>query len=389
MLARRSLLLGAGGAAALAALSAPSAAATGPGALRLPPPTGGRPVGTRSFPVVDASRTDPFAERPGPRELMVQLWFPLCDGDGGGGDDDRAGYGTTGTGSVPYTDRGTAAVLEDSWAVPRGSLARIRTGVRAARRVPRRPTLILVSHGRGATRWMTTSLATELASHGHLVAAVDHTHDAAAVRFPDGRLILGNLPDAPADWDTQDRLETGVRAADLRSVADTLAARGLVPSRIGILGHSMGGAAAAEAMRQDRRFAAGLDLDGGLFGTTVPDTGLDRPFLLLTSSPEHESWTRWRAAHRGWGRHLLLTGGGHLSATDLTGYAEPLGLRTTWPEPLWREFFGTLPADRATRTVRACAVAFFGRFLAGRPAPLLDRPSPRHPDLAFHWLRDH
>ncbi|WP_231408454.1 alpha/beta hydrolase [Streptomyces clavuligerus] len=81
---------------------------------------------------------------------------------------------------------------------------------------------------------------------------MDHTHDAAAVRFPDGRLILGNLPSAPDDWDAQDRLETGVRAADLRTVVDALALRRLAPPRIGLLGHSMGGAAAAEAMRQDR-----------------------------------------------------------------------------------------------------------------------------------------
>ncbi|WP_197370578.1 alpha/beta hydrolase, partial [Streptomyces clavuligerus] len=306
--------------------------------------------------VVDRSRTDPFAERPGPRELMVQLWFPAT------------GH-SAGRGTAAYTHLRTAAVLERSWGVQKGSLARIRTGVRTARRPHRRPTLILVSHGRGATRALTTALAAELASHGHLVAAVDHTHDAAAVRFPDGRLILGNLPSAPDDWDAQDRLETGVRAADLRTVVDALALRRLAPPRIGLLGHSMGGAAAAEAMRQDRRFAAGLDLDGGLFGTPVPDTGLDRPFLLLTSSPDHETWARWRASHHGWGRHLHLAGGGHLSATDLAGYAEPLGLRQSWPAPVWQEFFGTLAPDRATEAVRAHTVAFFGRFLAGRPAP--------------------
>ncbi|GLF93345.1 alpha/beta hydrolase [Streptomyces yaizuensis] len=376
MLARRSLLLGAGGAAALAALPAAEAVATtGAGPLPLPRPTGGHPVGTLSFPVVDHTRTDPFAGRPGPRELMTQLWFPLT-----GDDRDRGA-------AAPYTEPPTATVLERSWGAPPGSLARIRTGVRTARRAPRRPTLVMISHGRGATRALTTALAAELASHGHLVAAVDHTHDAAAVHFPDGRLVLGNLPAEPADWDAQDRLETAVRAADLRTVADELTARRLAPARIGLLGHSMGGAAAAEAMRQDRRFAAGLDLDGGLFGTTVPDTGLDRPFLLLTSSPEHETWVRWRAAHRGWGRHLHLLGGGHLSATDLAGYAGPLGLRGSWPDPVWRELFGTLHPDRATAAIRACAVAFFGRFLAGRPAPLLRGPSARFPEVAFHWSR--
>ncbi|MEO3975050.1 alpha/beta hydrolase [Streptomyces sp. CAU 1734] len=376
MLARRSLLLGAGGAAAAAALlpaGAAHAARSVPGGpLPLPAPGGPHPVATRSHPVVDRTRTDPFAAVPGPRELMVQLWFP-------------AG----GHGSVPaaYTHPRVADVLEGEWGVAAGSLARIRTGVATAHRAVRRPTLILLSHGRGSSRSLTTALATELASRGHLVAGVDHTHDAAAVHFPDGRLIRGSLPAAPDDWDAQDRLETAVRAADLRTVADDLTARGLAPARIGLLGHSMGGAAAAEAMRQDRRFAAGLDLDGGLFGTPVADQGLDRPFLLLSSSPDHDTWARWRAAHRGWGRHIHLTGGGHLSGTDLSGYADAIGLRTTWPPAVWQEFFGTLAPARATGLVRAVTAAFFGRFLAGRPAPLLRGPSARHPELDFRWSR--
>ncbi|MGW6461359.1 alpha/beta hydrolase [Streptomyces sp. NPDC055078] len=370
MPARRSLLLGAGGAVVAAALpgTAHAAAAVSPGRpLRLPSPTGRYPIATRAFPVVDRTRTDPFAPRSGPRELMVQLWFPAPG---------------TGAAHARYTHPGTAAVLENTWGATPGSLARIRTGVPEARRPVRRPTLILLSHGRGSVRALTTSLATELASHGHLVAAVDHTHDAAAVHFPDGRLILGTLPAVPDDWDAQDRLETGVRAADLRTVADVLSVRHPIKPRIGVLGHSMGGPAAAEAMRQDRRFLAGLDLDGGLFGTAVADTGLDRPFLLLASSPDHETWARWRAAHQGWGRQLRLIGGGHLSGTDLPHYAEAIGLPAHW-----RDSLGTLAPDRATAAVRAYSVDFFGRFLAQRPAPLLRGPSSRFPEITFQWAR--
>ncbi|GAA2248080.1 hypothetical protein GCM10010232_39230 [Streptomyces amakusaensis] len=387
MLARRSLLLGAAVAATAATLpgtaahAAAGSAAGGP--LPLPRPTGAHPVGTRSFPATDHARTDPFASRPGPRELMVQLWFPTARHAGQG----LPGQGLPGQGRAGYTDAPTAAVLEAGWGVAAGSLARVRTGVRPVRRVPARPTLILLSHGRGSVRALTTSLAVELASHGHLVAAVDHTHDAAAVHFPDGRLIRGSLPSAPEDWDAQDRIETSVRAADLRFVADELTARRLAPRRVGLLGHSMGGAAAAEAMRQDPRFAAGMDLDGGLFGTAVADRGLDRPFLLLTSSPDHETWARWRAAQQGWGRHLHLAGGGHLSATDLAGYAEAIGLRERWPEPLWGELLGTVAPERATAAVRAFTVAFFGRFLAHRPAPLLRGPSARFPEVEFRWSR--
>lgn len=374
MLARRSLLLGAGGAAVVAALPGVAHAAIPQpgGPLPLPRPSGGLSVATRSFPLVDPSRTDPFAPQPGPREVMVQLWFPSAP---------------TGTKEAEYIHPRTAQVLETGWAAPPGSLARIRTGATTGRRAPRLPTLVLLSHGRGSVRALTTSLAVELASHGHLVAALDHTHDSAAVGFPDGRLILGSLPAQPDDWDAQDRLEIETRAADLRFVADRLTERHTLRPRIGVLGHSMGGPAAAEAMRQDRRFLAGLNLDGGLFGTTVPDVGLDRPYLLLSSAPDHESWGRWRAVHHGFGRHLQLNGGGHLTGTDLPAYAEAIGLRAAWPAADWQYAFGTIAPDRGAEITRAYTVAFFGRFLAQRPAPLLRAPSRRFPEIEFRWSR--
>nr|WP_239119845.1 alpha/beta hydrolase [Streptomyces cyaneofuscatus] len=350
----------------------------------LPRPTGRHSVATRSLPLTDFGRTDPFASRPGPRRLMVQLWYPTSS---------PAPAPHPRTPAVPYTDPGTGAALEAGWGMRPGVLKGVGTHARAGGRpIAGIRSAVVVSHGRGASRILTSGLAEELASHGHLVAAVDHTYDAAAVRFPDGRLVLGALPAEPDDWDAQDRLEVAVRAADLRCVADALCRRGRplagVPvQRVGLLGHSLGGAAAAEALRTDRRFVAGLDLDGGLFGTTVPETGLDRPFLLLTSSPDHETWARWRARHRGWGRHLHLTGGGHLSATDVPALADAAGLRERWPEPLYGEYLGTIAPHRAATVTRACATAFFDRFLLGLHRPLLDAPGPRHPELRFLWAR--
>ncbi|MFF6904764.1 alpha/beta hydrolase family protein [Streptomyces sp. NPDC012389] len=361
----------------------PRSPATAPVAV-LPRPTGRHSVSTRSLPLTDFGRTDPFASRPGPRKLMVQLWYPT-------GSPAPAPHPRNP--AVPYTDPGTAAALEADWGMRPGVLKGVGTHARAGGRpAPGARSAVVLSHGRGASRILTSGLAEELASHGHLVAAVDHTYDAAAVRFPDGRLVLGALPAEPDDWDAQDRLEVAVRAADLRCVADALGRRrrplaGVAVHRIGLLGHSLGGAAAAEAMRTDRRFVAGLDLDGGLFGTTVPETGLDRPFLLLTSSPDHETWANWRAHHRSWGRHLHLAGGGHLSATDVPALADAAGLRERWPEPLFSDYLGTIAPHRAATVTRACTTAFFDRFLLGLHRPLLDAPGHRHPELRFLWTR--
>ncbi|WP_411081184.1 alpha/beta hydrolase family protein [Streptomyces sp. cmx-18-6] len=378
--------LGSGALPATASALPRSPATTTPPAARaaLPRPTGRHVVGTRSLPLTDVGRGDPFASPPGPRELMVQLWYPTGSP---APSPHRRGP------AAPYTDPGTAAALEADWGMRPGVLKGVGTHARAGGRpAPWTRSAVVLSHGRGASRVLTSGLAEELASHGHLVAAVDHTYDAAAVRFPDGRLLLGALPAEVDDWEAQDRLEVGVRAADLRCVADALCRRarpfaGVAVQRVGLLGHSLGGAAAAEAMRLDRRFVAGLDLDGGLFGASVPETGLDRPFLLLTSSPDHETWARWRAHHRHWGRHLHLAGGGHLSATDVPALAEAAGLRERWPEPLFDEFLGTIAPHRAATVTRACATAFFDRFLLGLRRPLLDAPAPRYPELRFRWAR--
>ncbi|MFD5435330.1 alpha/beta hydrolase [Kitasatospora sp. NPDC127067] len=385
MIRRRSLLAlaGLGGSTALLpagpALAAPPRTVDLPAPRRtidLPAPTVGRPVGTTSLHLVDHDRPDPFAPAPGPRELMVQFWYPA--------------RGTAGRHRAPYTTPRVAAVIERSLPLDPGTLALVRPTARAG--APAHPgplPLLLLGHGRKGGRSNCTALAEELAAHGYLVAAVDHTYDAAAVEFPDGRLVLSVLPEDPPDWDAAERKEIAARVGDLRFVIGELTGRRLPfridEERIGVLGHSMGGAAAAEALRQDRRLRIGLDLDGGLFGSPVPELGLDRPFLLLTSLDDHDTWQRWREHHRAWGRQLRTLGAGHLGFTDLPHAAAPGNLPDHLPAEVVTALLGTLPPARATALTRTYVRAFADRFLRDRPSPLLDGPSPRHPEIEFRW----
>ncbi|MFI6156564.1 prolyl oligopeptidase family serine peptidase [Kitasatospora sp. NPDC051170] len=182
---------------------------------------------------------------------------------------------------------------------------------------------------------------------------------------------------------------TRARVADLRFVADELTSRRRAdPDRIGVLGHSMGGAAAAEAVRQDERFAAGLHLDGGLFGSPVPEVGLDRPFLMLTSFADHETWQHWREHQHGWGRQLRQLDSGHLSFTDWPHVAGPGHFAQNTSTELYQQLFGGIAAERTTGISRAYVRAFFDHFLGDRPAPLLDAASARFPEVTFVWSRD-
>ncbi|WP_181398024.1 hypothetical protein ACQ9ZG_22740 [Streptomyces araujoniae] len=78
--------------------------------------------------------------------------------------------------------------------------------------------------------------------------------------------------------------------------------------------------------------------------------------------------------------------GGHLTATDVPPLAHAAGLRKRWPEPLYAKFLGTLAPSRAATVTRAYTTAFSGRFLLGH-RPLLDGPTPRHPETGFRWTR--
>ena len=84
-------------------------------------------------------------------------------------------------------------------------------------------------------------------------------------------------------------------------------------SSVLIMGHSLGGATAAEAMLVDGRLVGGVDLDGTLWGEVVKK-GLskNRPFILFghegknqsTDSSWEETWGRLK----GWKRELELLG---------------------------------------------------------------------------------
>ncbi|KQV13687.1 hypothetical protein [Kitasatospora sp. Root107] len=393
MVSRRSVLvLGGVGAGALVLPTVTAGAAradsgvsvgTGTRAIELPAPTGRGPVGTVDLHLVDRDRDDPFAPDRRPRELMVQLWYPALT--------------TAGHRRARYASDLVAADLEAGLPLTPGTVSAVRPHARVgAPAVPGALPLLLLGHGRQGGRGNCTALAEELASHGYLVAAPDHTYDAALVEFPDGRVVRSVLPNEPADWDAQERLEIAARVGDLRFVATSLTHRQggrpgrptADPGRIGVLGHSMGGSAAAEVLRVDGRFRAGLGLDSAFFGSSVPELGLDRPYLLLTALEEHDTWRRRRDHQRGWARQLRALGSGHLTYTDLPHFAAEGGLPASWPADWYAELLGTLAPARSTEIIRTYTRTFFDRFLLGRPSPLLDSASQRFPEVEFRWSHD-
>jgi predicted dienelactone hydrolase len=365
-------------AAAIAVLAGAATAATSaaqspmPVALTLPAPSASTPIGTRSLHLVDRSRRDPFARARRDRELMVQLSYPA----------------TRATPEPPgaYMPAGTAAVIEGLTGVAPGTFGALRVHARpAAPAARRRHPVVVVSPGFAVPRGLMTVLVEELAARGFVVVALDHTHEALAVEFPGGRLETGGLPQ---DLPTL-RRALAVRVADVGFVLDRLSAlnrrgpfaRRLDLSRIGMVGHSLGGATAAATMLVDRRVRAGVFLDGTPLGAVVR-RGLRRPFMLMNSQGTFERdsdrqafWARLRGPRF----NFVLTGAGHYAFTDLAALAPRFG--PDIPPGLAAFPTGEIGAERAVAAVRAYVRAFFARFLRERPAPLLDSPSPAYPEV--------
>lgn len=271
--------------------------------LVLPKPTGPHPVGREVLHLVDQSRTDPWVPT-GPRELMVSVWYPAA-----------VKQGTR----VPYATAEESRLMLESVGVtnvPSDILTRVRPHARSGApplRTNRRLPLVVVSPGFSDPRWILTTLAEDLASRGYVVVGVDHTYEGSGVTFPDGRVTGCLLCERDRDF-TQIALN---RVRDNSFVLDRLLGhatygRMIDHDRIGVVGHSLGGAAAAGTMLADRRVDAGVNMDGSFFQAL--DRDLARPFLLL-SADEHGKHTDWNAAWEhltGWRRWLNMPQMEHL-----------------------------------------------------------------------------
>jgi hypothetical protein len=377
----------------------------------LPDPTGPYRVGTTELHLVDPGRRDPWlSERR--RELMVSVWYPAS-----------ASWSRT-TPRAPYFQPRTADAFGASADVQLGlhpgqvDWAGIRTHARTSPPVLGRPggrPVVVFSPGAGAPRALGTVVVEELASRGFVVITVDHTHE-APVEFPGGRVEL------PAEFDgsptERNHVALPARVTDVRFVLDqlsVLAAGGnpdagnrrlpgglgeaLDLARVGMFGHSAGGFAAAETMLVDRRIDAGIDMDGSMAYSfddndlgDVVEHGLDRPFMLmgagLTSGRPHThrdapEWRQFWAKSTGWKRDLYVAEGEHFTFADHQVLLPQIDAVHDLPAELLAGRIGTVDPDRITASVRAYVVAFFDQHLRHRHRRLLDRPSPRHPDVTF------
>jgi dienelactone hydrolase len=369
--------------------AADAPAGQGP-ALCLPEPTGLCPAGTTSLWLTDTSRPDPWAAGAVAREVMVSLWYPAVPSDGR-----RARYMTPAESELQLSSRSITGIPPDALSTVETNAVSDARPAGHQRSLP----LVVLSPGFTSSRSTLTALAEDLASHGYVVAGIDHTYESFATAFPDGRVTTCLAREARRrGGGFQEKVAAG-RAADVSFVLGELTGAhpawpgaGLIdPSRIAMAGHSAGGAAAIAAMLADSRIRAGIDMDGST-AAPIPDEGLARPFLFLgkqsnytpgagiIASPDGKhvkgavtTWERDWELLTGWKRWLVVAGAVHASFTDFGLLADQAGI----------DIGAGLSGARSLDITRAYVRAFFDQHLRGRPQALLDQPSPRYPEVTF------
>jgi dienelactone hydrolase len=380
-----------------------------PEPVMYPQPTGSYAVGRMDTVWIDSTREETFTDATDDvRQVPVSIWYPAAD--------DAAPVAS-------WIDPVLAQRYAEETGVPLDMLLDViivhaRSGAAAADSDVPFPVLIM-SHGSGLFPALYTSFAESLASHGFVVIGVSHPYNAAAALLADGTLALpvpaadptGTL-NVPPDTNPLDTLELidasaqpllAVQVGDLRFALDqaerlnaddpVLAGR-LDLTRVGVFGHSFGGAAAIETLVADARFDAAALIDGSLFSDMLP--GSDRPILALFADATLDGMDAAEA-------DALQIGTEVLSATDLERFTGMLGrvrrLVEASPDSVLVTVagaehmnfsdagllgglldgigndLGTINAGLALEITNAYLLAFFDETLRNAPSRLRDIPS--------------
>ena len=339
-------------------------------AAGVPAPTGLSRVGTLAMRLVDSKRIDPYLGAGTKRELLVRFWYPTLDGvrcQLAEYTSPRIWAYLSGLVNIRLPDIRT----NSCWNAP------VAKGVYP---------VIVLTHSYTGTLTDYTFIAEDLASRGYVVASIAHTYETTAVEFPDGRMaksMVGSYlaPELLSFDKGSLSLARSVRLEDLKFILDEFARLNSGPfagqldlSRIGLVGHSLGGEAAIFSVEHDARFKTGVIMDGVVTNASV--LGTDKAVLILAAGRGQWSDNEcalWRHL-RGFRLAVNLLGADHMTPSDavwLTAYMPELAVQT-----------GPMGPERTMAAVRNYLAAFLDANLRGQPMnALLTGPSADFPEV--------
>jgi dienelactone hydrolase len=365
----------------------------------LPAPSGPYKVGRTTYIWRDETRINPYAPVAVKQDLAVWIWYPAAPMPSTRKSEYLPGYWSRALvrheGFIlgRLLSRDLTRVEGNSWSDAEVS------GEEAMYPV------VILRAGGGALSSDYTTLAEDLASHGYVVVSFDAPYRTVITAFPDGRVATraagGDFDRMPSSTTTQ-HLATqlmSVWIADSKFVLDQLQELDANDptgrftgkfdmQKVGVAGHSLGGATAAQFCHDDPRCAAGIDIDGMPFGNVIQD-GLHQPFFFLMSDhSREESGSESQTVERNiesiydhvpdgkrWG--MTIMGANHFTFSDQVFTKSPILM-----------FFlrragvmGSLEKRRGLAITNACVHAFFDVYLKGAPAKEMSSLPSLYPEL--------
>ncbi|MFB8374575.1 alpha/beta hydrolase family protein [Paenibacillus taichungensis] len=350
-------------------------------------PTGVYKVGTTSYEWTDATREETFTPSDGDkRKLKIQIWYPANK-------DSKADIS-------PYVQDG--ALLAEGYHrlldMPKqlfNSIGYVKThsleNVDISDEEAAYPVLIF-SHGLNGHKNQNTFQIEEIASHGYIVVGIDHTYNSTVSQFSDGTVAYFT----PGQDETVEMMDqtNEIWLADAKFVLDQvekLAAHDpdhrftgrMNLERIGMFGHSFGGATSTQMLMSDPRIKAALNMDGVLYGKLrVPEGGLNKPFLMMSADQSRyfeqyiqdpaltasltDLFKRYDHITDGGNYWLTLRNMSHMGFSDLY-----------LTSPLF-EWMGGISLKDSYPMINAYTLDFFNHFLKQEPLKLLDQNIGEH-----------
>jgi predicted dienelactone hydrolase len=260
-------------------------------------------------------------------------------------------------------------------------------------------------------------VAEEFASQGYIVLILDTPYEWQSARQPDGSTVSFSQDHAEAYRQHDDRIipmwerfwdddtsaeereaiarqmlesETFmdttlcIRVADIQFAVDelermnagepgTMFAGKLDLSRLGIAGHSLGGAVAGQTCLVDDRFKACANLDGFQWGD-VANGEVHQPFMILYSEQFQGSSDFILDNLKNDTYVLTIEGSKHMNFQDVA---------VVMPGTKIIGMTGSISAQRMFQITNHYLLTFFGKYLNGEDAPLLAGPSTDYPEVDF------
>jgi len=373
----------------------------------LPAPTGAFAVGRALYDWADDQTLDTLAPAPGTkRELLVWIWYPAAGGPSGAAVDDYLPAQMRAP-ALPASGQLIFRLLSRVFGLLTRDLSKVHGhSLRNAdvSSQQRSYAVVIMRAGASLEVWNYSTLAEDLASHGYVVVGFDAPYRTGVVVFPDGRVMRRTPENNPelfsgeeltllanrllAAWtgDTAfvvDRLEQ-LNASD---PSGKFTAR-LDMTRVGVFGHSFGGATAAQFCSQDSRCKAAIDVDGSLHGSVI-QAGIHKPFMFLlsghgdfSSDPEirqiqtdiQSVYDRLPADGR---LRISIRGANHFTFSDDGALLKSYVMRGVL------RGLGKLSIDgrRQLAVTAYCVHSFFDSYLKGAGASQLKISSPLYPEI--------